>query len=197
MRNSTSRMTMKRIMTTTIHKRSLIVLALLLPLATAQAQIFEKEKIDFDKLFRQQLSRNGKTLDLAGKKMGDAGVKVLMSHDILKKVSKLDLRYNEITEKGAQFIADSQSLSKVKTLELRHNFLGDSGAVLLAQSENFNNLKTLKLGWNEIRDAGALAFAKQKIVKLNKLDLRGNFLSEKTKTELKSSLSHFKSLLLY
>lgn len=188
---------MTRIMTTTIIKRSLFILALVLPLATAQAQVFEKEKIDFDELFRERLSQNGKTLNLAGKKIGDAGVKVLMSHAILNKVAKLDLRYNEITEKGAQFIADSQSLAKVKTLELRHNFLGDAGAVLLAQSKNFSDLKTLKLGWNEIRDAGALAFAKQKITKLNKLDLRGNFLSEKTKTELKTSLSHFKSLLLY
>ena len=154
-------------------------------------------KLSTDKLFIQQLSNNGKTLNLAGKKIGDAGVEVLLSHDILKKVSKLDLRYNKITEKGARIMAESQSLSKIKTLEMRHNFLSDAGAVLLAQSENFNNLKTLKLGWNEIRDAGALAFAKQKIAKLNKLDLRGNFLSEETKTALKSSLSHFKSLLLY
>ncbi len=186
-----------RMMTTTTYKWSLLFLALLLPLATAQGQVFEKEKIDFDNLFRQQLSSNGKTLNLAGKKIGDAGLKVLMSHDILKKVAKLDLRYNGITEKGAQYIADSPSLSKVKTLELRHNFLGDAGAVILAQSGNFKNLKTLKLGWNEIRDAGALAFAKQKIATLNKLDLRGNFLSEETKTKLKTSLSHFKALLLY
>ena len=137
------RMTMMRFMTTTmIYKRLLIILALLLPLATAQAQVFDKEKIDFDKLFRQQLSANGKTLNLAGKKIGDAGVKVLMSHDILKKVAKLDLRYNEITEKGARYLAGSQSLAKVKTLELRHNFLSDAGAVILAQSENFTNLKT-------------------------------------------------------
>ena len=99
---------------------------------------------------------------------------------------------------GARILADSQSLSGVKVLELRHNFLGDAGTILLAQSENFKNLSDLKLGWNEIRDAGALDFAKQeKLAKLKKLDLRGNFFSGETKTELKTSLSHLKSLQLY
>ena len=78
---------------TKYFKWTLFVLSLLLPAAIAQGQIFEKEKIDFDKLFIQQLSNNGKTLNLAGKKIGDAGVEVLLSHDILKKVSKLALRY--------------------------------------------------------------------------------------------------------
>jgi len=179
------------------YKWSLVFLFLLCPLAIAHGQIFDKEEIDFDKLFRQQLSGNGKTLNLAGKKIGDEGVKILLSHDILKKVVKLDLRYNAITEKGAKLMADSQSLSKIKTLEMRHNFLSDAGAIKLAQSENFNNLKELKLGWNEVRDAGAMAFTEQKIKNLSKLDLRGNFLSNETKTALKTSLSHFKKLLLY
>ncbi|MGV7221678.1 MAG: hypothetical protein ACQ9MH_09145 [Nitrospinales bacterium] len=177
-------------------KWSLIFLILFYPLAT-YGQIFDEEKVDFDKLFQQQLSANGKTLNLAGKKIGDEGVKILLSHEILKKVTKLDLRYNEITKNGAKLMADSQSLSKIKTLELRHNFLADAGAKLLAQSENFKNLKELKLGWNEVRDAGAIAFTEQKIKNLTKLDLRGNFLSNETKTALKTTLSHFKKLLLY
>ena len=37
----------------------------------------------------------------------------------------------------------------------------------------------------------------QKINNLTKLDLRGNFLSNETKTALKTTLSHFKKLLLY
>ena len=178
-------------------KWSLIFLFLLYPITTAHGQIFDEEKVDFDKLFLQQLSANGKTLNLSGKKIGDEGIKTLLSHTILSKVTKLDLRYNEITEIGAKLIADSQSLSKTKTLELRHNFLGDAGAKLLAQSENFTNLKELKLGWNEVRDAGAMAFTEQKIKNLTKLDLRGNFLSNETKTALKTSLSNFKKLLLY
>jgi len=177
-------------------KWSLIFLLLIYPLA-AHGQIFDEEKTDFDKLFQQQLSANGKTLNLAGKKIGDEGIKILLAHEILKKVVKLDLRYNEVTEKGAKLMADSQSLSKIKTLELRHNFLADAGAKLIAQSENFTSLKELKLGWNEVRDAGAMAFTEQKIKNLTKLDLRGNFLSNDTKTALKTTLSHFKKLLLY
>ena len=138
-------------------KWSLIFLFLIYPFAT-YGQIFDEEKVDFDKLFQQQLSGNGKTLNLAGKKIGDEGIKILLSHDILNKVTKLDLRYNEITKNGAKLMADSQSLSKIKILELRHNSLADAGAKLLAQSENFTNLKELKLGWNEVRDAGAIAF---------------------------------------
>lgn len=172
--------------------------AMAFPLSSAQGQIFDKEEMDYDKLFRQGVSRGGKTLNLSGKKIGDEGIKALVSHTIIKKVAKLDLRYNEITEKGAKLLADSENFSKLRTLELRHNFLGDAGAVLLAQSGGLGDLKDLKLGWNEIRDAGALAFAESgKMPKLEKLDLRGNFLSEKTKTALKKSLSHFKSLRLY
>jgi Ran GTPase-activating protein (RanGAP) involved in mRNA processing and transport len=177
-------------------KWGLVFLFLIFPLGT-YGQIFDEEKVDYDKLFEQHLSSNGKTLNLAGKKIGDEGVKILLSHEILQKVTKLDLRYNEITKNGAKLMADSKSLSNLKTLELRHNFLADAGAKLIAQSENFNSLKELKLGWNEIRDAGAIAFTEQKIKNLTKLDLRGNFLSNGTKTALKNTLSHFKKLLLY
>jgi Ran GTPase-activating protein (RanGAP) involved in mRNA processing and transport len=177
-------------------KWSLIFLFLIYPLAT-HGQFFEEEKTDFDKLFQQQLSVNGETLNLSGKKIGDGGIKILLSHDILKKVTKLDLRYNEVTENGAKLMAASQSLSKIKTLELRHNFLADAGAKLIAQSENFTSLKELKIGWNEVRDAGAMTFTEQNIKNLTKLDLRGNFLSNDTKTALKTSLSHYKKLLLY
>lgn len=175
------------------------LLALLaFPLSIAHGQIFNKEEIDYDKLFRQGISLDGKTLNLSGKKIGDEGVRILVSHAIIKKVTKLDLRYNELTEKGARYLAESGNLSQLKSLELRHNFLGDAGAIPMAESENLEHIKDLKLGWNEIRDAGALAFAKtKKMKKLEKLDLRGNFLSDETKTELKKSLANLKSLLLY
>jgi Ran GTPase-activating protein (RanGAP) involved in mRNA processing and transport len=59
-------------------------------------------------------------------------------------------------------------------------------------------LQELQLGWNEIRDAGALAFGKtDSFPKLQKLDLRGNFLAGATKDALKKSLGHYKALKLY
>ena len=56
----------------------------------------------------------------------------------------------------------------------------------------------MQLGWTETRDAGAQAFgSNDKYQKLKKLDLRGNFLANKTKEELKKSLGHLQSLKLF
>jgi len=54
------------------------------------------------------------------------------------------------------------------------------------------------VGWNEIRDEGALAFARsQNFPKLKVLDIRGNFLANKTKETLRKNLAHLKSLKLF
>jgi hypothetical protein len=163
-----------------------------------QKDVFDQSELDYEKIFKEGLSANGKTLNLSGKKIGDKGVEILLSKDFLKKVTKLDLRYNKISEKGAKRMAASKAFGKLKSLELKHNYLLDNGAVALAQSEGFSKLEKLSLGWNEVRDAGALAFAKTKTFpKLKKLDLRGNFLSNKTKNTLKKDLAHLKSLKLF
>lgn len=179
-------------------------LILIFPWTGVQAQFFEQKDVfdqsalDFDKIFKEGLSANGKTLNLSGKKIGDQGVEILLSRDFLRKVTKLDLRYNKISEKGAKGMAQSKNFGKLKALEMKHNYLLDNGTVALAQSEGFPNLEKLSLGWNEIRDAGALAFAKTKsFPKLKKLDLRGNFLADETKNTLKKDLAHLKSLKLF
>jgi Ran GTPase-activating protein (RanGAP) involved in mRNA processing and transport len=179
-------------------------LILLFPQAEIQAQFFEQEdvfgysELDYEKVFKEGLSANGKTLNLSGKKIGDRGVEILLTQDILKKVTKLDLRYNKISEKGAKLMAASKAFGKLQSLELKHNYLLDNGAEALAQSEGFPVLKKLSLGWNEVRDAGALAFATTKTFpKLKKLDVRGNFLSDETKNTLKKNLAHLKSLKLF
>ena len=172
--------------------------------AGAQAQFFEQKdvfdhsELDYEKIFKEGLSVNGKTLNLSGKKIGDKGIELLLAQDFLKKVTKLDLRYNQISEKGAQLLAASKTLAQLKSLELRHNYLLDNGAVELAQSTAFPKLENLNLGWNEIRDTGALAFAETKnFPNLKKLDLRGNFLADATKTTLKKDLAHLQSLKLF
>lgn len=179
-------------------------LILIFPWTGVQAQFFEQKdvfdqsELDYEKIFKEGLSANGKTLNLSGKKIGDQGVEVLLSRDFLRKVTKLDLRYNKISEKGAKRMAQSKNFGKLKALEMKHNYLLDNGTVALAQSEGFPNLEKLSLGWNEIRDAGALAFAKTKsFPKLKKLDLRGNFLADETKNTLKKDLAHLKSLKLF
>jgi len=181
-----------------------VVLILVFPWTGVQAQFFEQKdvfdqsELDYEKVFKEGLSANGKTLNLSGKKIGDKGVEILLSKDFLKKVTKLDLRYNKISEKGAKRMATSKAFGKLKSLELKHNYLLDIGAEALAQSKGFSNLEKLSLGWNEIRDAGALAFATTKTFpKLKKLDLRGNFLADETKNTLKKDLAHLKSLKLF
>ena len=163
-----------------------------------QKDVFDQSELDFDKIFKEGLSANGKTLNLSGKKIGDKGVEVLLSRKFLRKVTKLDLRYNKISEKGAKRIGASKAFGKLKSLELKHNYLLDNGTVALAQSDGFPSLEKLSLGWNEIRDTGALAFAKtQTFPKLKKLDLRGNYLADETKNTLKKDLAHLNSLKLF
>jgi Ran GTPase-activating protein (RanGAP) involved in mRNA processing and transport len=163
-----------------------------------QKDVFDQSELDFDKIFKEGLSANGKTLNLSGKKIGDKGVEVLLSRKFLRKVTKLDLRYNKISEKGAKRIGASKAFGKLKSLELKHNYLLDNGTVALAQSDGFPNLEKLSLGWNEIRDTGALAFAKTPTFpKLKKLDLRGNYLADETKNTLKKDLAHLNSLKLF
>jgi Ran GTPase-activating protein (RanGAP) involved in mRNA processing and transport len=177
---------------------------LVFPWSGAQAQFFEQKdvfgysELDYEKIFKEGLSANGKTLNLSGKKIGDQGIEILLTKKFLKKVTKVDLRYNKISEKGAKQIAQSNAFGKLKSLELKHNYLLDNGTVALAESKGFPKLEKLSLGWNEIRDAGALAFARTKTFpKLKKLDLRGNFLADETKKTLKKDLAHLKSLKLF
>ncbi len=161
----------------------------------AQAQFFEQD-VDLEKLFSDGTSNRGKTLNLAGKKIGDQGVKILAAHEVLKNIVKLDLRYNEITAQGAKYLAESPHARKLKSLELRHNDLSDGGAEVIANSKNFPSLSKLMLGWNEIHDPGGMAIANsgELIEKLKKLDLRGNFLADATKKALKKSFPHIKTL---
>jgi len=159
---------------------------------------FDESVIDYGSIFKEGLSRNGKSLNLSGKKIGDPGVAALLSHKGLEKVTKLDLRYNQISEKGARMLAASGVFPRLKSLDLRHNFFLDSGAVSLAKSAGFPHLEKLNLSFNEIRDQGALALGSSKnFPKLKKLDLRGNFLADETKSTLKADLSHLRSLKLY
>ena len=168
------------------------------PVLLGFSQELDKVQIDYDSLFEKGLKRNGKLLNLSGKKIGNEGVKRLIASGILEKVEKIDLRYNEITAKGAELLAKIAPLPKLRVLILRHNIIGDAGSLALAASNSFPNLEEMQLGWTETRDAGAQAFGNSdKFQKLKKLDLRGNFLASKTKEELRKSLGHLKSLRLF
>lgn len=167
--------------------------------AHAQGDIFGgKKTVDVEAVFKEGLKKRGTVLDLAGKKIGDEGLKKLLASPLAAKVKQLDLRYNEISPEGAKALAAAPPLPELTVLILRHNFFADEGTVAFAKTSSFPNLKILELGWNEIRDAGALALGEsQAFPKLGKLDLRGNFLAGTTKDALRKSLGHLKSLKLY
>ena len=178
--------------------RTFLFLLFLFPVGWGEAQTDLSEPVDYEKLFAENLSRGGKTLNLSGKKIGDEGLKVLLKQDFIKKLKKLDLRYNDISPAGGEILAKIPPLPKLKTLILKHNFFADEGTVALANSSSFSNLEKLQLGWNEVRDSGALALANTKnFPKLKKLDLRGNFFAGKTKETLRTSLAHLKSLRIF
>jgi Ran GTPase-activating protein (RanGAP) involved in mRNA processing and transport len=181
------------------HRMTAFIFLLLLFPSVAQAQFSNTEEThDYKKIIQEGLHKNGRFLNLSGKKLGDEGLKYLLTHPALEKVTKLDLRYNKISAAGAKILADAAVLPQLKILILRHNFLADQGTVELAKSKSFPNLTELQLGWNEVRDQGALALGQtQSFPKLKKLDLRGNFLAEKTKNSLRQSLAHLKSLKLF
>ncbi|MBI4384103.1 MAG: hypothetical protein HY579_08740 [Nitrospinae bacterium] len=174
-------------------------LALFAVPALGLAQFFEKPIEDYDALFRESLSKDGKTMNLSGKKIGDEGIKKLIAFGPVKSVVKLDLRYNKIAEEGARAMAQSGAFPALEFLELRHNFFGDGGAAALAESQAFPKLLDLKLGWNELHDPGGLALAGSKTLAqtLKKLDLRGNFLDEPTKQALSKAYAHLESLQLF
>ena len=179
---------------------SITLVSFLLALIPVNSFSFQLDKgpIDYDVLFKGSLKRGGKILNLSGKKIGDRGIEHLVSSKYLGKVEKIDLRYNEITAVGAELLAKMSPLPKLRSLILRHNILGDAGTTALARSDSFPKLEEIQLGWTETRDAGALAFGRTgKFQNLKKLDLRGNFLANETKEELKKSLSHLKTLKLF
>ena len=172
--------------------------ALALERSSSFSRELDKVSIDYNVVIQESLKRNGVLLDLSGKKIGDQGLKFLIGSNILKNVEKIDLRYNEITAIGADLFAKQPPLLKLRILILRHNFLGDKGSASLARSNSFPNLEEIELGWTETRDAGAMAFGNTHHFKsLRKLDLRGNFLANRTKEALRRSLGHIKSLKLY
>ncbi len=90
------------------------------PVAGVQAQFFDQKDVfdqtdlDYEKIFKEGLSANGKTLNLSGKKIGDEGLELQLTKDYLKKVNKLEERYNKISQKVAHLKAQSKSFAQLQ-----------------------------------------------------------------------------------
>ena len=100
----------------------LIILTIFfLSISPVHAQTDSTGPVDYETLFKENLTRGGKVLNLSGKKIGDAGLKVLLNQDFIKNLKKLDLRYNQISPQGAKTLAQSPPLAKLKTLILKQH----------------------------------------------------------------------------
>ncbi|XP_078060382.1 NACHT, LRR and PYD domains-containing protein 3-like isoform X2 [Mustelus asterias] len=113
-------------------------------------------------------------LDLGGNKLGDSGVK-LMSVALRNpdcKIQKLDLSGNDLTDSCAEDLASALSTNRsLIDLNLGDNKLGDSGVKLLSVA---------------LRNPDC---------KIQKLDLRGNDLTDSCAEDLASALSTNRSLI--
>ncbi len=113
---------MTRRLRTTLPGLLTAALILVFPWTGAEAQFFEQKdvfdqsELDYEKIFKEGLSANGKTLNLSGKKIGDKGVEILLSKDFLKKVTKLDLRGNFLSNKTKNTL--NKELAHLKSLKL-------------------------------------------------------------------------------
>ena len=99
---------------------------------------------NYEVLFKNSIRRD--FLKLAGKKIGDKSLLILLQQDFLGDLKKLDLRYNEISAQGAKQLASSTSFKNLQTLILKHNFLSDEGSIALAKSSGFTQIKEMQLG---------------------------------------------------
>ncbi len=115
----------------------------------------------FELFIKSRISRNAKTLKMAGM---------------------------EINPDEAAYLSLYPDLSGLEVLDLRKNFLGDTGLQAIAVSPVLKNLKELDLRNNQITRAG-LKFLSQNtsLTKLEKVDLRSNKLGKRWEEKLKES----------
>lgn len=126
------------------------------------------------------------SLDLAGKKIGDAGAEALAKNTTL---TSLVLGANLIGNEGAEALARSTTLT---SLGLAGNKIGDAGAKALAKNQT---LASLNLAVNKIGDSGAEALAKNST--LTSLNLAVNKIGNEVIKSLIKGMKQNKNLLEY
>ncbi len=94
------------------------------------------------------------SLDLAGNRIGAAGLAILLASPYLVNVTRLDLRANDLGDAGAVLLAGATGLPALRTLIVADNGLGPAGERAL---RTIPRLAELDLGPNsgEIRHPAA------------------------------------------
>ncbi len=134
-------------------------------------------------------------LDLAGHKVKDQGLEILMASPYLTALRSLDLRMAKIGDDGITALAQSPNAQHLEVLELEHSNVSDAGIAALAKSPYVKRLKVLGLMFANIYDGGALAIAHSgNFASLEELNLAYNHYS--SNTELALGLSPHLSLSL-
>ena len=155
--------------------------------AREQPKFMSKEQTE--KLFLNQLSKDGKTLDATAMHLGEIGAKDIANTESLKAITILEFGNNLCGPKGAKYIGKSQYLIQLTSLNLYYNRIQDEGCKYIAVSDNLLSLRNLNLSNNEIGDEGALMLAKflPLFTNLLRLDMRFNRLREDGKKILRET----------
>jgi len=153
-----------------------------------------------EELVRDNLSENGKILDLTACYIKELGAKDVANFEFLRDLETLELGTNQIGIKGVKHIATSKCLTNLISLNLFYNNIGNEGLKHVAISDNLLSLQILNLSDNNITDEGARTLAKflPLWTNLARLDLRLNKIKEEGKAVLceAQKLTNIKQLLL-
>ena len=161
-------------------------------------------------------------LQVAGSKIGDEGLQMLLTHPVLAGVRELGLTNCGLTAAGVRVLAESNyhppvpglslgwspigdegiaelirwpGLSRIQSLMLNNTQIGDAGAALLAGCESLRALRKLWLGGNQIGPQGAAALvASPHLRLLTDLYLHDNPLTPESLSQLRARFAeHLKS----
>jgi Ran GTPase-activating protein (RanGAP) involved in mRNA processing and transport len=139
-----------------------------------------------EELVRDNLSADGKILNLTACYLKELGAKDIASLEFLKDLLTLELGTNQIGAKGVKCLASSPYLTHLTALNLYYNDIGNEGVKHIALSNNLLSLTSLNLSNNKITDEGAKVLAKflPLFTNLVRLDLRYNYIKEEGKNAL-------------
>ena len=131
--------------------------------------------------------RKVKTVKMVQNGIRQDGISLLLTEGLVwcEELEILDLQDNTFTITGARALSQVvEGWTKIKELGIGDSLLGSRGAVLFAETLGKGNnalLEVLRLQYNEIDHKGVkalLVVAKDKLVKLRRVELNGNKFSE-------------------
>jgi Ran GTPase-activating protein (RanGAP) involved in mRNA processing and transport len=149
-------------------------------------------------IVRDNLSKDGKTLELTAAYLKEYGAKDVATFEFLKDLTSLEFGTNLIGPAGAKYLAQSTVLTHLTSLNLFYNSIGNEGVKYIAVSDNLQSLQNLVLSDNNISDEGAIMLAKflPLFPNLVRLDMRQNQETGKQALKDAQKLTDLKHLLL-